>query len=125
MDNERSSALTVAHRYFDAWTSGDVDGAMALVHEDIVCAAPAGTIHGVAAFRDFLEPFARSLTASQMLGAFGDDAQALIMYDTSTPLVASAPAAELLTIMDGRITANTFIFDRAPFIAARAAASAV
>jgi hypothetical protein len=37
--------------------------------------------------------------------------------------VASAPAAECVTVTDGMITYNRFIFDRAPFAAARQAAA--
>jgi hypothetical protein len=42
------------------------------------------------------------------------------MYDTESALVASAPAAECLTVRDGLIVHDRFIFDRAPFVAARA-----
>jgi ketosteroid isomerase-like protein len=37
--------------------------------------------------------------------------------------VASAPAAECVTVRDGKITYSRFIFDRAPFDAARKAAT--
>ena len=43
------------------------------------------------------------------------------MYDTETVPVATAPAAECITVTDGKITYNRFIFDRAPFDAARQA----
>jgi hypothetical protein len=47
---------------------------------------------------------------------------ALIMYDTETVPVTSAPGAEGLTVSDGKIYYSRFIFDRAPFDAARRAA---
>ena len=37
-----------------------------------------------------------------MLAAFGDDETALIMYDTETVPVKSAPGAECVTVQDGR-----------------------
>jgi hypothetical protein len=37
--------------------------------------------------------------------------------------VTSAPGAECLTVSDGKITYSRFIFDRAPFDAARRAAT--
>lgn len=117
-----SAALEIATRYFDAWTSHDMDTAMALIADDIVCDAPAGRIEGADAFRAFLEPFTGILREATMLAAFGDEHAAVIVYDTATVPVASAPAAELLTVVEGRITADRFIFDRAPFDAARAAA---
>jgi hypothetical protein len=64
-------------------------------------------------------PFVQILTGSTMIAAFGDDDTSLIMYDTETLPVASAPAAECVTVKDGKITYSRFIFDRAPFDAAR------
>jgi ketosteroid isomerase-like protein len=122
--DQKSTALDVAKRYFDAWTSKDMDSAMALVADDMVCDAPAGRLRGAAEFRAFLEPFTGILLEARLLAAYGDETKALIMYDTTTMPVPSAPGAELLTVMGGLIVANTFIFDRAPFDAARRAASA-
>jgi hypothetical protein len=45
------------------------------------------------------------------------------MYDTGTVPVKSAPGAERVTVKDGKITYSRFVFDRAPFDAARAAAT--
>jgi len=47
------------------------------------------------------------------------------MYDTRTVPVESAPGAECVTVKDGKISYSRFIFDRAPFDAARAAGPAV
>jgi hypothetical protein len=68
-------------------------------------------------------PFVQILVGSTMIAAFGDDETALIMYDTETVPVTSAPAAECLTVKDGKITYSRFVFDRAPFDAARRAGS--
>jgi ketosteroid isomerase-like protein len=45
------------------------------------------------------------------------------MYDTETVPVPSAPGAECVTVQDGKIARSRFIFDRAPFRAAREAAT--
>lgn len=50
-----------------------------------------------------------------MLAALGEDDTAVLVYDTRTVATASAPAAEYVTVRDGRITASRFIFDRVPF----------
>lgn len=113
-------ALTVALAYHAAWTSKDLDGAMALVAEDLVCEAPAGRIEGREAYREFLGGFLEILTGASMIAAYGDDETALVMYDTATLPVPSAPGAECVTVRDGRIVHSRFLFDRAPFIAARA-----
>lgn len=44
------------------------------------------------------------------------------MYDTETVSVASAPGSECVTLRNGKIVYSRFVFDRAPFAAARSAA---
>lgn len=124
MTDTTSPALRTALAYYEAWTSHDLDTAMTYVADDIVCDAPAGRIEGVEAYRGFMGPFIQSVTGSTLIAAFGDDEKALVMYDAATVPVQSAPGAECVTVRDGRITHSRFIFDRAPFDAARKAAGA-
>ena len=121
MPEEESAALRVALAYHRAWTSKDVELALTYVADDLVCDAPAGRIDGRDAYRAFLAPFAQSLISTTLIAAFGDEDKALLMYDTSSALVASAPGAECLTVRHGRITYSRFIFDRLPFATARQA----
>ena len=123
MTEATNPALDVALAYFQAWTGHDLDKAMEYVADDIVCDAPAGRLEGAAAYRGFMGPFIQLLTGSELLAAFGDDERAVVVYDTETVPVKSAPAAECVTVRDGKITYSRFIFDRAPFDAARQRAS--
>jgi hypothetical protein len=116
-----SSPLRTALAYFQAWTSHDLDKAMEYIADGIVCDAPAGRLQGREAYLGFMRPFAAILKGSTMIAAFGDDQTAVVVYDTETVPVPSAPAAECVTVIDGKITYNRFIFDRAPFDAARRA----
>ena len=121
MTDTTSPALQVALAYYQAWTSHDLEKAMSYIADDIVCDAPAGRLQGAEAYRGFMGPFVQSLTGSTMIAAFGDDETALVMYDTETVPVKSAPGAECVTVRNGKITYSRFIFDRAPFNAARQA----
>jgi hypothetical protein len=123
MTDDTSPALQVALAYYQAWTGKDIDAAMRHLAEDVVCDAPAGRIEGVQAYRRFLGPFAQMLIGSELLAAFGDETKAVLVYDTRTPPVPSGPGAECLTVRDGKIVHNRFIFDRLPFEAARRAAA--
>jgi len=114
-----STALHTALAYHEAWTSKKLDEAMTYVADDIICDAPAGRIEGAAAYRAFMAPFVDMLLATDMIAAFADDDRAVVVYDTRTTLVASGPAAECVTVKDGKITYSRFVFDRAPFMAAR------
>jgi ketosteroid isomerase-like protein len=114
-----STAHDVALAYFEAWTNHDLDRAMSYIADDIVCDAPAGRIEGVEAYRGFLAPFADILKNASLIASFGDGGTAVVVYDTESVPVASAPAAECVTVKDGKITYSRFIFDRVPFVAAR------
>jgi SnoaL-like domain len=119
MTGSTSPALDVALAYHKAWTSHDLEKAMSYIADDIVCDAPAGRLEGAAAYRDFMGPFVQILTSSELVAAFGDDEKAVVVYDTETIPVKSAPGAECVTVKDGKITRSLFIFNRAPFDAAR------
>jgi hypothetical protein len=123
MTDTTSPALQTALAYYQAWTSHDLDTAMSYIADDIVCDAPAGRLQGAEAYRGFMGPFVQILTGSTMIAAFGDDETAMVMYDIETVPVKSAPGAECVTVKDSKITYSRFVFDRAPFDAARQAAS--
>lgn len=123
MTQTTSPALRIALAYYQAWTSHDLDKAMSYIADNIVCDAPAGRLEGADAYRGFMGPFVQILTGAKLLAAFGDKQTALIMYDTETVPVKSAPGAECVTVTNGKITYSRFIFDRAPFDAARQTAT--
>lgn len=120
MPAQSSPALDTALAYHRAWTGHDFELAMTYVAEDIACETPGGPIEGTEAFRGFMGPFVQILTAAKLIAAFGDDTTAVLMYDTETLPVESAPGAECLTVRDGKITHLRIVFDSAPFDAAEA-----
>jgi hypothetical protein len=69
-------------------------------------------------------PFVQILTSSSLIAAFGNDQQAVVIYDTDTVPVKDAPGAECVTVQNGKITHMRIIFDRQPFEEARRAAAA-
>lgn len=123
MNDTTSPALKVALAYYEAWTSKDLERAMSYISDDIVCEAPAGRLEGAEAYRAFMGPFVQILKSSSMIAAFGDERTALVMYDTETIPVKSAPGAECVTVQDGKIIHSRFVFDTEPFEAARRAAA--
>ncbi len=123
MTETTSPALDVALAYYRAWTSRDLEKAMSYIADGIVCDAPAGRLEGAGAYRNFMAPFVQMLTGSTLIAAFGDDTTAVVVYDTQTVPVKSAPGAECVTVTDGKISYSRFIFDRLPFEAARKAAT--
>lgn len=122
MTDTTARALETTLAYYRAWTGKDLERAMSYIATDVVCEAPAGRIAGAAAYRDFMAPFVDMLLGAELLGAFGDDETAMVMYDTRTALVESGPGAELVRVRDGRIVHSRFLFDRLPFEQARRSA---
>jgi ketosteroid isomerase-like protein len=118
-----TTPLETVLAYFEAWTTHDFDQAMTYIADDIVCHAPAGRLEGAEAFRAFMEPFSQILLKAELLGSYGDDTTAMLMYGTSTRPVADAPGAELHTVHNGKIIDLRIIFDRLPFDQARAASN--
>jgi ketosteroid isomerase-like protein len=111
-----SPALQIALAHHRAWTGAELEAAMAFIADDVVLDAPAGRLTGIHAYREFLGPFAEQfLIRAEMIAAFGDEMTAMLMYDTETVPAKSAPAAECVTVRDGKIVYNRFIFDRLPF----------
>ena len=119
MAQEQLAAVDVAKAYHRAWTTGDLEAAASYLADDIVCHTPAGTLSGSTAVRAFMAPFAATLTGSRLLAAHGNGNEALLMYDTASAAVPSAPGAELYRVRDGRITQIHILFDRLPFALAR------
>jgi len=119
MADTTSPALQIALAYNLAWTNHDIDLAMSYIADDIVCDTPGGRLEGAEAYRAFMVPFVQIVTSAEMIAAFGDEETALVMYDTHTVPVESAPGAEWVTVKDGKISYSRFVFDRVPFEAAR------
>jgi len=114
-NSPQSAALQTALTYHRAWTSGDLDGAMKHVSDDIVCRAPDGEINGKGAYRDYLGGFMQINTGLTDVAAFGDDEHAVLFYYPHTEVTSTAPAAEHFTIRDGQIVESQLVFDRLSF----------
>jgi ketosteroid isomerase-like protein len=123
MTDTSSPALRTALAYYQAWTSHDLDKAMSYIADDVVLDSPAGRLEGAEAYRGFIGPFLKILTGSKMIAAFGDEVTALVMYDTETVPLKSAPGAECVTVKDGKITYSRNVFDSGPILAALGASS--
>ncbi len=114
-DISQSAALETALAYHRAWTSGDLEGAIAHVADDIICRAPGGDITGKDAYRGFLGGFAANVTGLTDVAAFGDEEHVVLFYYPHTAATSTAAAAEHFTIRDGQIVESLLVFDRLSF----------
>jgi limonene-1,2-epoxide hydrolase len=107
------STAAIARAFTAAWTSGDFDAAARYAADDVVFDGPMGNTDGKAAYIEGLKGLSRfvGLTGANILAAFGDDTQALIMYELITSNFDNLLCAKLLTLRDGKIVRDRLTFD--------------
>lgn len=110
-------ALQIAKTYVEAIARKDVDTIISSSADDIACTSPRGRIVGAQKFREFHSGFARMLQKVTLLAIYGDDQQAVVLYNADTHPVANAVVAELLKVRNGKIASTEVIYDAAPFAA--------
>lgn len=107
-----ASPSQIVQDYHQAWTSGDIDKAMALVADDIACRAPGADLNGKDVYRAFIAGFAPRLTGIADIASFTDGDRVALFYYPQTAATSTAPAAEYFTVRDGKIAESVLIFDR-------------
>lgn len=107
-----TSPLALVRDYHRAWTSGDVESAMALVADDVFCRAPGVDMNGKDEYRAFIAGFAPKLTGITDIAEFTDGDRVALFYYPETASTTTAPASEVFTIRDGRISESVLTFDR-------------
>ncbi|MGO4683986.1 nuclear transport factor 2 family protein [Hyphomicrobium sp. 2TAF46] len=118
MTNQSSGkALQIAETYVEAIASKNVDAIISVSADDVICTSPIGQITGTQKFREFHGGFARMLKKVTILGVYGDDEQAVVVYNADTHPVANAVVAELLKVKNCKIASTVVIYDAAPFAA--------
>lgn len=110
-----STALETVVDYHRAWTSGDLDRAMARVADDVVCHAPGGDLVGKDAYREYLADFLPSLTGLTDVASLAEADHVALFYYPHTAATSTAPAAEYFTVRDGTIVESVLLFDRLSF----------
>jgi len=110
---------SVGERYFDAWTSGDFDGARSLVHDDLIFRGPFETFERA---DDFFESLRRVggglLERAEKKKVFADGQDVCIIYDfVAKPPVGPSPTVEWYRVRDGKIGEIRIVFDTRPFAA--------
>ena len=110
---EQATSAEMARAFTEAWTSQDMETAGSYLTDDVVFDGPLGHADGKAEYLQGLSGLVRSLgvTGVRVLAAFGDETQALLMYELITEKVGPLTCAKLLTLRDGKIAADRLTFD--------------
>jgi ketosteroid isomerase-like protein len=108
-----SSALALASTFLDAWTAGDVDTARSVLADDFAFDGPVAHYRSAAEFlagsRDFVAGIRPVWTR---ICAFGDDREALLLYDLHLRSGQPMRIADHHVVRQGQIQAERILFDR-------------
>jgi limonene-1,2-epoxide hydrolase len=117
MNKTNGKALEIARTYVKAIANKDVETILSISTEDVVCTSPIGQTTGIERFRAFHDGFARMITNVTVLAVFGDDKQAVVVYEAKTQPVPHSMVAELIKVKDGKLASTDVIYDATPFAA--------
>jgi ketosteroid isomerase-like protein len=110
--------VAVVDEYHAAWTSGDLDRAMALIADSAVCQAPDPDIATKADWHAYLSAFIPMLTGAPELTRMTDGDRVALWYFPQTTVTTTTLASELFTVRDGQIVDIRLAFDRLGYVPA-------
>src|SRR4051812_2020961 len=107
-----SATRAVAHRYLDAWTSGDVDGVRCLLAQDVLVESNVSGPGSPARFVDTLGQLAEHLVTVTMVSETYDAGRAVLMYDCLVrEPVGAIRLVDFLDVADGLVTRIRRVYD--------------
>lgn len=107
-----TEALDVVEAYHRAWTSGDIDDAMALLADAVVCDAPDPDVTTKDQWCAYIAGFAPMLTGVPEHARMVDGPRVALWYYPQTAQTTDVLAAELFTVEGGQIVDIRLTFDR-------------
>ena len=117
MNKTNGKALEIARTYVKAIANKDVETILSISTENVICTSPIGQTTGIERFRAFHDGFAQMTTNLTVLAVYGDDKQAVVVYDAETHPVPHSVVAELIKVKDGKLASTDVIYDPTPFAA--------
>ena len=118
---ESKKPVDVATAFTEAWTGHDMDRAAKYVAADVVFDGPMGHVTGVEDYVESLTRLGKEVKDFRMIAAFGDEEQALVMYDLITKSYGTLRCAKLFEVRDGKIYGDKLTFDSDKIRSAKAA----
>ena len=113
-----ANAMEVVSRYKEAFGSGDVQGARALLADDLHFQGPIDEFNSADDYIQSLRKLASIVTGTDVKKVLADRDDVVTIYDlhTRTPAGTSA-VAEWATVKNGKIAELRVFFDARPFAA--------
>jgi len=111
---EHTTPTALVRAFTEAWTSHNLASAADYVAEDVVFDGPLGHTDGKQEYMEGINRLAQIVTSMRVVAVYGDEAQALIMYELHTDQYGILTCAKLFTIRDGKIHTDRLTFDSYP-----------
>jgi ketosteroid isomerase-like protein len=118
MPDAENATLSIVEAYHSAWTSGDVDRALAYVSDDVRCFAPDENVTTKQDWHEYLASFVPMLTAAPEHARMAAGDQVALWYFPQTAVTQTTLASELFTVRDGQIVEIGLAFDRMGYVPA-------
>ncbi|MFD4421651.1 nuclear transport factor 2 family protein [Agromyces sp. NPDC058484] len=116
MPNIDHDALSIVEAYHLAWTSGDVDGALTHISNDVRCFAPDENVSTKDDWREYLAGFVPMLTGAPEHARMTNGNRVALWYFPQTAVTTTTLASELFTVEDGQIVEIRLAFDRLGYV---------
>lgn len=116
--NGTQDALAIARDYHQSWTNGHFDDAAALLADGLQVEGPVNHYPDKASFAAAVAGFGAMVRKTDLLAAFGDGDDAMLLYDMDVAQLGTMRIAEQFTVANGRIVRLRQIHDTAALRAA-------
>jgi hypothetical protein len=106
------SALDIAMAFLGAWTEGDFEKAGTYLADDFAFHGPIAHYTSASDFLSGSRPFIETIRPGwRKVAAFGDDREALLLYDLTLRSGAPLRIADHYVVIDGKIQIETILWD--------------
>lgn len=108
--------VAIAKTFYTAFGEKNIETMEKYLHPDVQLITPLSQLQGKEAYLEAVTNFMAFFKALTIRAAFGEEDQALIVYDLDcSPFIENASAAALMTFQDGLIIRNELFHDTSPF----------
>jgi hypothetical protein len=106
--------VAVAREFIEAFGQRDMATVEGMLAADVTFRSPRASLTGAPTVSAAMGEFAQLVNGVTILAAMQDGDRACIVYDMATGPFGTLRAADLLTVVAGKITEDLLVFDTAP-----------
>ncbi len=112
----RENSLLQAKKYYTLIGEKKIEDVKKFLHPDVKFYGPLATLEGKEAVERSIYNFMKSFSSLTIKAAFGDENEAVVLYDVDIPGISSHfPGASYLTFEDDLIVRIQLYYDGSPF----------